>query len=108
MPELADERINRRVLENVFWSEHTSNTTPLGISATFSLLTSSEDSLPSYLTYCRLAALSRTPVISISHPTARTPSSRYLSPAMTCTSNSSYTTYSVRELYESLLYASEI
>ena len=38
------------------------------------LFTSSEDPLLSYPTHCRRAAVSRTPVVSISRPTARTPS----------------------------------
>ncbi|KIK03399.1 hypothetical protein K443DRAFT_475806 [Laccaria amethystina LaAM-08-1] len=44
----------------------------------FSLLASSEDPLPSYPTYCRRAALSNTPIISISRSIAQTPSSGYL------------------------------
>ena len=40
----------------------------------FLLFTSSEDPLLSYPTHCRRAAVSRTPVLSISRPTARTPS----------------------------------
>ena len=44
----------------------------------FLLFTSSEDPLLSYPTQCRRAAVSRTPVVSISRPTARTPS-RYSS-----------------------------
>ena len=41
----------------------------------FQPFTSSEDPLPSYPTHCRRAAVSRTPVVSISRPTALIPSS---------------------------------